>query len=23
IIGGVESKPHSRPYMAHLEIVTE
>ncbi|KAL1781098.1 mast cell protease 1-like [Sigmodon hispidus] len=23
IIGGVESKPHSRPYMAHLEITTE
>uniref|UniRef100_A0A8C0I0X8 Peptidase S1 domain-containing protein n=1 Tax=Balaenoptera musculus TaxID=9771 RepID=A0A8C0I0X8_BALMU len=22
IIGGTESKPHSRPYMAHLEIVT-
>nr|XP_048283671.1 mast cell protease 1-like [Myodes glareolus] len=21
IIGGVESKPHSRPYMAHLEII--
>ncbi|XP_019657139.1 mast cell protease 4 [Ailuropoda melanoleuca] len=23
IINGVESKPHSRPYMAHLEIVTD
>nr|XP_019569930.1 PREDICTED: mast cell protease 4-like [Rhinolophus sinicus] len=23
IIGGVESKPHSRPYMAHLEIIGE
>ncbi|EDL36218.1 mast cell protease 4, isoform CRA_b [Mus musculus] len=23
IIGGVESRPHSRPYMAHLEITTE
>ncbi|EDM14309.1 mast cell peptidase 2 [Rattus norvegicus] len=23
IIGGVESIPHSRPYMAHLDIVTE
>ncbi|XP_022347716.1 mast cell protease 1-like [Enhydra lutris kenyoni] len=23
IIGGVESKPHSHPYMAHLEIVTD
>lgn len=23
IIGGVESKPHSRPYMAYLEIITE
>jgi len=23
IIGGVESIPHSRPYMAHLEITTE
>ncbi|XP_050999115.1 mast cell protease 4 [Acomys russatus] len=23
IIGGVESKPHSRPYMAYLEITTE
>ncbi|XP_060031248.1 mast cell protease 4-like [Erinaceus europaeus] len=23
IINGVESKPHSRPYMAHLEITTE
>ncbi|XP_052590241.1 mast cell protease 4-like [Peromyscus californicus insignis] len=23
IIGGTESKPHSRPYMAHLEITTE
>lgn len=22
IIGGTESKPHSRPYMAHLEILT-
>lgn len=22
IIGGTECKPHSRPYMAHLEIVT-
>ncbi|XP_017921431.1 PREDICTED: mast cell protease 2-like [Capra hircus] len=22
IIGGTESKPHSRPYMAYLEIVT-
>uniref|UniRef100_A0A452QRN3 Peptidase S1 domain-containing protein n=1 Tax=Ursus americanus TaxID=9643 RepID=A0A452QRN3_URSAM len=23
IINGVESKPHSRPYMAHLEILTD
>ncbi|CAH6830732.1 mast cell protease 4 [Phodopus roborovskii] len=23
IIGGVESRPHSRPYMAYLEIITE
>uniref|UniRef100_A0A8D2AZ87 Peptidase S1 domain-containing protein n=1 Tax=Sciurus vulgaris TaxID=55149 RepID=A0A8D2AZ87_SCIVU len=23
IIGGMESKPHSRPYMAHLEIITD
>ncbi|XP_075805225.1 mast cell protease 4-like isoform X2 [Microtus pennsylvanicus] len=23
IIGGVESKPHSRPYMAHLEVLTD
>uniref|UniRef100_A0A452VEM2 Mast cell protease 4-like n=1 Tax=Ursus maritimus TaxID=29073 RepID=A0A452VEM2_URSMA len=23
IINGIESKPHSRPYMAHLEIVTD
>lgn len=23
IISGIESKPHSRPYMAHLEIITE
>ena len=23
IIGGVESKPHSHPYMAHLEILTD
>ncbi|XP_031217800.1 mast cell protease 1-like [Mastomys coucha] len=23
IIGGVESKPHSRPYMAHLKIITD
>uniref|UniRef100_F1LUV4 Mast cell protease 4-like 1 n=1 Tax=Rattus norvegicus TaxID=10116 RepID=F1LUV4_RAT len=23
IVGGVESIPHSRPYMAHLEIITE
>ncbi|EDM14301.1 mast cell protease 1 [Rattus norvegicus] len=23
IIGGVESIPHSRPYMAHLDIITE
>ncbi|XP_055473892.1 mast cell protease 1 [Psammomys obesus] len=23
IIGGVESKPHSRPYMAHLKITTK
>lgn len=23
IVGGVESIPHSRPYMAHLKITTE
>ncbi|XP_021058539.1 mast cell protease 1-like [Mus pahari] len=23
IIGGVEAKPHSRPYMAHLKIITD
>ncbi|XP_058396831.1 mast cell protease 4-like [Diceros bicornis minor] len=23
IISGIESKPHSRPYMAHLEIITD
>nr|P85202.1 RecName: Full=Chymase; AltName: Full=Alpha-chymase [Oryctolagus cuniculus] len=23
IIGGTESKPHSRPYMAHLKIITK
>lgn len=23
IIGGMESKPHSRPYMAHLEIIID
>ncbi|XP_027775920.2 mast cell protease 4-like [Marmota flaviventris] len=23
IIGGMESRPHSRPYMAHLEILTD
>uniref|UniRef100_A0A0G2K8W8 Peptidase S1 domain-containing protein n=1 Tax=Rattus norvegicus TaxID=10116 RepID=A0A0G2K8W8_RAT len=23
IVGGVESRPHSRPYMAHLKITTE
>lgn len=23
IISGIESKPHSRPYMAYLEIITD